>query len=457
MKEFNQNIAIIGMARTGMAAAEVLSSRGAQVVLHDQKEASQLSNAIQEAKQLGLPYRIGSEAFSGIEQAQIIVASPGMRREHPVLVAAHARGTDVVSEIEMAYRISPAPIIAITGTNGKTTTTALVGAILNACGKRALVGGNIAPGIPLIRQADQANPEDVLVAEVSTFQLEQIDRFEPKVGVLTNIGIDHLDRHGDLETYAALKAHLFVNQTPSDYAVLNRDNPKVLEATSSIRSTRLYFSRLQEVEQGAFMRGDELILRFNHDEIVVCTRDHIWLRGEHNLENVLAALAASAPFGLQPVDACRALEEFREVEHRMERVLTLQGVEFINNSMCTNTEAGVRSLEAMEKPTVLIAGGKDKGSDFAPLGKAIAEKAKHLVLIGADGELIGNAARAYGYDRISPAETLADAVSIAFQQAAPGDAVMLSPACASFDMFRDFEDRGRQFKEAVKQLASRIS
>lgn len=452
----HKKIGIIGMGRTGMAAAEVLSKMGAVVTLHDQKNASDLAKAIAKADGWGVSCKVGDSAYSDLNLMDLIVASPGMRKDHPVLTEARRQGVQVVSEIEMAYRISPAPIIAITGTNGKTTTTALIGAVLNSCGRHALVGGNIAPGIPLITQVSKASKDDVVVAEVSTFQLEQIDQFRPKVGVLTNISADHLDRHKDLDTYAALKASLFKNQTSDDFAVLNLDNAKVMEATAEISSTRLYFSRKQEPEEGAFLRGEELILRFHGKETHVCTRESIRLRGDHNVENALATLAAVAPFGINLDQVPMAFSEFKEIEHRMERVTTLQGVEFINNSMCTNMDAAVRSLQAMEKPTILIAGGKDKGSDFTLLGKTIAQKAKFLILIGVDGTKIGDAANQSGFDRICEAKDLAESVELAFSKAENGDAVMLSPGCASFDMFKDFEDRGLQFKKAVLNLKARL-
>lgn len=456
---YGKRVHIIGMARSGLAAAEVLTALGARVTVHDRKDAVALPDAMKTALELGLDTRVGEQAYEDIGGADVVVTSPGVPETSPGLIAARENGVPVLSEIELAYRISPAPIIAITGTNGKTTTTALVGEIMKADGKQTYVAGNIIAGetrLPLVRAAYRASASDVIVAEISSFQLEWISSFRPRVAALLNVTEDHLDRHPDIETYAATKARLFEFQQPADFAVLNADDPIVMKFAPTIKSQVWTFSSTREVEQGSFARGTEVWIRNAEGESFVCDTANMKLRGRHNLENVLAASAAAVAFGATRQAIQEAVDTLEPPEHRLEPVVTVNGVEFLNNSMCTNVRAAVRSLEAIGRPAVVIAGGKDKGADYAPLGEAFVTYAKHVVLIGADAPLIEKAARAAGYDKISHAPTMEAAVLEAWSRAQSGDTVVLSPAGASFDMFNDFEHRGRVFKDAVRELAGRV-
>jgi UDP-N-acetylmuramoylalanine--D-glutamate ligase len=375
------------------------------------------------------------------------------------LVTARQHGVPVFSEIELAYRISPAPIIAITGTNGKTTTTALVGEIMKADARHTYIAGNIVAGetrLPLVRAAYRASASDVIVAEISSFQLEWVTSFRPRVAALLNVTEDHLDRHPSVEAYAATKARLFEFQQPADYAILNADDPIVMSFAPSIKSQVWQFSRTREVELGTFVRGTEVWVRTSAGESFVCDTANMKLRGKHNLENVLAASAAAIAFGASRHAVQEAVDTIEPPEHRLEPVAMIQGIEFLNNSMCTNVRAAVSSLEAIGRPAVVIAGGKDKGADYRLMGEAFLRYARHVVLIGKDAPVIEKAARGAGFDRISNASTMEAAVNEAWKHAESGDTIVLSPGCASFDMFDDFEHRGRVFKDAVKGLAARV-
>lgn len=455
----NKHIAVIGMARTGLAVADVATQLGARVTIYDKKPAADLVDAIAEARRVGAVPKPDNAAVD-LDNTDLLVPSPGVPRGLPVLAEARRRGIEVISEIELAYRISEAPIIAITGTNGKTTTTILTGHMMAADGRQTFIAGNVAAGdikLPLISAAHEARPDGVIVAEISTFQLEWIAGFRPRIAALLNVSSDHLDRHSDVEEYAALKARIFENQGPDDYAIINAENPVTASFADALRGRVLRFARLSEVDEGAFVRGSELVVRLNGRETVVCDKSDIPLRGEHNVENVLAASCAALAFGVKPESIRKAVREFRPVEHRLEPVETIDGVLYINNSMCTNVDAAVRSVEAVERPQIVIAGGKDKGSDYGPLAEAYKRKAKHLILIGADAELIHNAARRVGYESVTRAGSMREAVEAARELAQPGDAVVLSPACASFDMFSSFEERGNVFKAAVKDLQKKGS
>ena len=330
----------------------------------------------------------------------------------------------------------------------------MIGKMLEADGRDTLIAGNVVAGdirMALVTAAHKAKANSVIVAEISSFQLERTQRFRPRIAALLNVTDDHLDRHTNFEEYAALKTRIFANQGDGDWAIVNADDPVSSRLTP--RGPRvLRFSRVSEPEEGAFLRGDQMIVRIGGQETDVLSVEDIPLRGTHNQENALAACCAAAAFGAKPESIARAVREFKPIEHRMEPVAVIGGVEYLNNSMCTNVMAAVRSIEAIEEPVVVIAGGVHKGGDLRPLAKTIAAKAKHLVLIGNSAEELRDAMAVEGYDRITMSDSLRDAVLTAKAAASPGDVVMLAPVCASFDMFVDFEDRGRQFKEIVEEL-----
>ena len=448
-----KTVAVIGMARTGLAVAEVMTDLGARVVLYDKKPEGELTDALAAAVKLGVETRTGTD-HPDLSNVDLVVPSPGVPAHLPVFAEAERRGIQTISEIELAHTLSKAPIIAVTGTSGKTTTAVLIGRILTADGRDTYIAGNVVAGdirLPLISAAHRAGESSVIVAEISTFQLEWIRCFRPKIAVLLNVTSDHLDRHATIEEYGALKSRIFQNQSEHDFAVINAENPFTASLAPSLRGRVMKFARKSAVDEGAFARGEELVVRLGGKETVACTRSDIALRGEHNVENVLAAACAAIAFGARPESVAQAVRAFKPIEHRLEPVAVIGGVEYINNSMCTNVDAAVRSVEAIDRPQIVIAGGKDKGSDYAALAEAFARKAKHVVLIGADADLILRAAEKAGFCAVSRADSMRQAVDAARELAEPGDVVVLTPGCASFDMFSSFEERGRVFKRIVKE------
>ena len=432
-----KTFAVLGMARSGLACAEVLTQLGAQVRLYDGKPAEDLTQAIAAARALGIEPNVGGVPvdYSGLEA---LITSPGVPRQSPVLQEAVARGVPVWSEIEAAYRVALAPILAVTGTNGKTTTCVLLGEMLRAGGRETYVAGNIAAGeiaMPLIKAAHLAPPEASIVAEISSFQLEWIETFRPKVAALLNITPDHGDRQ-TWDEYVAAKWRIFENQTPDDFAVLptelSQQHPREM-----IAPRLLAFSTTNPAQSLQ----------------VLCPDTALKMPGTHNQENFLAAAAMATAFGVGRPAICRVASTFTGVVHRLEYVATVGDVRYINNSMCTNAAAFARSLAALPEPKVVIAGGVFKGDDLTPIAQAVADNhVRALVLIGASAPEIERAVHAAGFPRVFRAGSLAEAVAGAQAMAEPGDAVLLAPACASFDMFRDFEDRGDQFKAAVRSL-----
>jgi UDP-N-acetylmuramoylalanine--D-glutamate ligase len=474
-------VALIGMAATGVAAARVLVRRGAEVTVHDPKAEAELLEPVAALREIGAGWRVGAAAYEGIDAADLVVPSPGVPMEAPVLVEARRRGTPVLAEIEIAGRIAAAPLLCVTGTNGKTTTVLMLAQMLRADGRDVQVAGNTLAGgyqVPLIQAADTTPASGWIVAEISSFQLEWVAGFRPKVAVVTNVTADHLNRHGTRDAYLAAKARLVESQGPEDWAVFNAHDPGSMAIAASARARRLFFHRTEPVEAGAWTterdgQGRWILARLPEPSVPpspvsglpspvprppspvdVAPVDALRVPGEHNVENALAATAAALAVGVRPASIATALREFTGVPDRLERIAERNGVEYVNNTMCTNVDAAVRSIEAFDRPVVLIAGGKDKGSDFAPLGDAIARRVKALVTIGADGDKIAECARAAGFRRITAAGSMPEAVEQAAAAAAPGDVVLLAPACASFDWYRSFEERGQAFKHAVAQLTS---
>jgi UDP-N-acetylmuramoylalanine--D-glutamate ligase len=452
----NKKILVVGLAKTGLAVARFLKDRGAQVTATDLKERDQLNSYAHEALNMGISLELGGHKIEGFTDSDLIVVSPGVPHRTIPLEAARRAGVPVIGEVELACRYITEPIVAITGTNGKTTTTSLIGEMLKASGRKAFVGGNI--GAPLIDYLNSGTHADVIVAEISSFQLDTIERFRPKVGVLLNITEDHLDRYNDFHHYVRSKGRLFKNQDSTDVAILNRRDPAVCELESEISGLRLYFNVnsaetyhfVSEARHGAVIRDKEMICGLPGQAPVILSLAKFGLKGEHNVENAAAASLAALVAEADPAGIQMALDTYQGLHHRMEYVRTVNGVHYYNDSKATNVDAVKRSLESFDSPVILIMGGRDKGGSYAVLKQLIKKRVKRLIAIGEAGEKILNALG--GLTHGEGTRSLEDAVHLAHPAAAPGDVVLLSPGCSSFDMFSDYAERGEVFCKAVEEL-----
>jgi UDP-N-acetylmuramoylalanine--D-glutamate ligase len=444
----NKKVLVVGLGRSGAASAIFLQEHGAKVIVSDSKSEAQLQRDVPALLDRGISIETGQHGERTFRDQDLIVVSPGVPSDQPQLQHARSLGIPVIGEVELAFRFLQGKVLAITGSNGKTTTTTLVGEILARSGRKPLVGGNI--GTPVISLASQSAPETLTVLEISSFQLESIQQFRPWIAAILNITPDHLDRHHTFQAYVDAKLRIFENQQADDFAVLNADDPTCAGLKRKIRSALLWFSRRQRVESGAFLSGDQVIFRRNGQEQPVLTRSDIQLKGEHNMENVLAAVAMTMVAGCAPPQVRQAVREFRAVEHRLELTATIHGVAFYNDSKATNVDATVKALESFPANIHIILGGKDKGSDYSVLNPLLRERVKRVYLIGAAADKI--ASQVQGAAELVRSGTLDRAVRQAFDAARPGDVVLLAPACASFDQFENYEHRGRVFKELVQSL-----
>ncbi|MBR6966562.1 MAG: UDP-N-acetylmuramoyl-L-alanine--D-glutamate ligase [Clostridia bacterium] len=447
-----KKVLVVGMARSGVAAAQLLRACGADVTVNDSKSEEELGPQLLPLEGLQLTRRFGCSAMDLLEGQDCVVISPGIPDTAPFVVKAKEMGIYVVGELELASQLSHGVLTAVSGTNGKTTTVSLLGEMFTNSGKVTHVVGNI--GYPFSLAALISRKEDVIVCEVSSFQMETADTFHPHVALLTNITEDHLNRHGTMEVYTALKMRMFRNQTAEDYAVFNADDPGLNGLSRKVPSHVLKFSRRKEVREGAFVRDGSIFLRMDNSEKRICRTDEVYIPGPHNLENALGAVCVAGAMKV-PVPVIRhTLKTFRGVEHRIERVRELDGVTYINDSKGTNVDSTIKAVQTMTEPTVIILGGYDKHTSFEPLAREIANSPsiRHAVLIGETAQLIRSALERAGFRETEPAESLGQAVELARKAAGKGWNVLLSPACASFDMFKDYEERGRVFKEIVGNL-----
>ncbi|MBI6546730.1 MAG: UDP-N-acetylmuramoyl-L-alanine--D-glutamate ligase [Cyanobacteria bacterium NC_groundwater_1444_Ag_S-0.65um_54_12] len=448
MRDFaDRSVAVLGMGRSGLAAAKVLHELGAHVYLSDSRPASELQPVLAQLP-AGVELEMGGHTQS-CAMVDLIVVSPGIPRTLPILQAAEADGVELIGEVELAYRLTSTNLVAITGTNGKTTTTTLIGEILREAGWNAPVGGNI--GIPLVTLAQQK--ADCLVAEISSFQLETVKNFRPHVGVWLNFSDDHLNRHGTREAYWGLKKQLFTRQREDDYAVLNADDPAIAPLANEMAAQVVLFSRLSTLTRGICLAEEQIVWKYASRTVPLLPASNIQLRGEHNLENCLAAAAAAVALGVPIWAIARAITNFQGVEHRIEPVRTIAGVQWFNDSKGTNYDSTIKAILAFSEPLVLIAGGRDKGGAISPLIETICRKVEHTILTGEAAPYFDRVLRAAGYETITLAFDLASAVSTAHAIAKPGGVVLFSPACTSFDMFSNFEERGTNFKALVRELA----
>lgn len=448
----NKKVLVVGMARSGVAAAQLLRAYGAEVTVNDSKTEEELGSQLRPLEGLQLIRKFGCGAMDLLEGMDCLVISPGIPDTAPFVVKARETGIYVIGELELAAQLSQGTLVAVSGTNGKTTTVSLLGEIFANSGKVTHVVGNI--GYPFSLAALVSKKEDMIICEVSSFQMETADTFHPHVALLTNITEDHLNRHGTMEVYTALKMRMFSNQTAEDYAVFNADDPGLNGLSKQVRSKVLKFSRKREVREGAFVRDDHIIIRIGGSERKVCRTDEVYIPGPHNLENALGAVCVAAALKV-PVPVIRhSLKTFQGVEHRIEKVRELDGITYINDSKGTNTDSTIKAVQTMTNPTVIILGGFDKHTSFDPLSREIRESGmiRKAVLIGETADLIRTSLERAGFTETEYAGSLGEAVEKARASAQSGWNVLLSPACASFDMFKDYEERGRVFKEIVNGL-----
>ncbi|MEB3300110.1 MAG: UDP-N-acetylmuramoyl-L-alanine--D-glutamate ligase [Candidatus Sericytochromatia bacterium] len=437
-------VGVLGLGRSGVALAEVLTAAGARVIVSDQRPAETLAQwtaLLPETVQI----ETGSHVLATTE-ADLLVLSPGVPRALAAVQAAEADGVEVTGEVELAFRLGQAPWVAVTGTNGKTTTTSLIGAILREAGLDAPVCGNI--GEPVIRHVRQ--PHDALVVEVSSYQLETVSTLRPKVGVFLNLTEDHLERHGDMEGYFEAKARLFVQQEAEDHAILRASDPWADRLTSRTRARVWRFST-EPLDEGICLSDNHVVWRRGGEETPVWPLDALGLRGSHNLENALAATAAALALEVPPPVIAAAIAAFRGVPHRIEVVRTAHGKTFVNDSKGTNYDSTIKAIASFHEPLILIAGGRDKGGDISGLVRSIVDRVRHTVLIGEAGPYLARVLEAHGHHAFTHAVDLAEALRLAAEACPEGGVVLFSPACASFDMFKDYEHRGDVFRSLAEQ------
>lgn len=442
-----KRVLVVGLGKSGVASALFLKKQGAKVTVSDTKSGDELRNEIPVLLDHGITVETGGHGERTFRGQDLIVVSPGVPIDAPPLVQARSAGESVIGEIELAAQFLPGPIVAITGSNGKTTTTSLAGEIMTASGFLTLVGGNI--GTPAISLAERAKPETVIVLEVSSFQLETIQTFRPRVSVILNVTPDHLDRHRTFEIYADAKARIFENQQSTDFTVLNADDATSAAMAPRTKAQVFWFSRQREVQQGAWVRDGNIVFRRGEEQHEILQASEIPLKGGHNLENVLAAVCAGALMGCTPEKIRQAVHGFKAVEHRLEFVATINGVDYYNDSKATNVDATIKALESFPANIHLILGGKDKGSDYSVLNELLRQRVKRVYTIGAAAAKIESQIKAH---EVVHAETLENAIRKAHSVAQTGDVVLLAPACASFDQFKSYEHRGKMFKEVVRSL-----
>jgi UDP-N-acetylmuramoylalanine--D-glutamate ligase len=445
-----KSVLVVGLARSGAAAVELLVEAGCSVTATDLRAEGALPIDAGALGERGVRLVLGEHPTELLDGVDLVVVSPGVPSTAPLVTEAGRRGTHVIGELELAYRASSGRWLAVTGTNGKSTTTALLGELVATTGRPSVVAGNI--GIALSSEVTRVPADGLIVAEVSSFQLDTIDTFRPRVAVLLNITEDHLDRYDSFDDYARSKKRVFMNQRSDDFAVLNVDDPRVESLASDVRATVIPVSTTREVQDGVFVRRGSIVSRMGDEEREIVEAARLLIPGPHNLANAVAAVAAASAIGVDAASAAEALTRFEPLEHRMEPVAEHRGVRYVNDSKATNVDSVMYALSSYEAPIVLIAGGRAKGAEFERLAHLVSERVKAAILIGEAAPTIERAFA--GRTEVERAGSLGEAVRAAAALALPGDVVLLSPACASFDMFDDFEDRGRAFKAEVEALRS---
>ncbi len=445
-----KNILVCGIAKSGISAAILLKSLGAHVTVSDIKQREKVEADALYLEENGISLFLGKNPDDIINEFELVVVSPGIPYDLPFLNKARSLGIEVISEVELSYRLCRAKIIAITGTNGKTTTTALTGEIMDAFYDAAFTVGNI--GVPFCSKVSDATENGIMVAEISSFQMETAKDFKPWISAVLNITPDHLNRHKTMEKYIEAKEMVFKNQEASDYTVLNYDDESCRAMAEKTNADVIFFSRKEQLEKGIFVRGNDIYIKWQGIDEALINKSELHILGEHNVENVMAASAISLCAGVS-LDVLRnCLKKFKGVEHRIEYVRTFNDVDYYNDSKATNSDAAIKALEAINKPIVLIGGGRDKTGDFSDWIKLFEGRVKCVVALGEAADLIIETCKAYNFMNFYKANTMKDAVEISASKADAGDCVLLSPACASFDMFDNYEQRGEVYKEFVRNL-----
>ncbi len=442
----SKKVLVIGAARSGIAAAKIAKNLGATVILSDAKESL-------DVKISGVEIRLGKQSEELLRGVDLIIVSPAVPIKIPVLKAAAQKNIPIISEVELAYDLARSPICAVTGTNGKTTTVTLLGLLLKEKYPKAAVGGNI--GFPLSEVALEVGAGGYLAAEISSYQMEATKNFKPHISAILNVTPDHLKRHGSMEVYQAMKEKIFAQQTADDFLILNYDD-KITRAMKSRATCKVfYFSRQVELDEGAFLKNNSLVIKFSGESFNLCTVDELGIKGGHNVENALAASLMAFIAGVEVDKISKVLKSFQGVEHRIEFVRELDGVKYYNDSKATNTDSAIKALETFAGHIVLIAGGDDKGTDLSDFLKLVKERVDYLILVGDAAARFKACAldKNFSADRILEAGySMQRAVDLAKAISRPPQVVLLSPACASFDMYSDFEERGRDFKRIVNGL-----
>ncbi len=446
--EYNGKKALVcGMARSGIAAAKLLNRLGAKVTLQDMKKREEISADVLALEGEGIVLYTGANPDDIACAQDLIVLSPGIPCDLPFIAAAEQAGIEVISEVELAYRLTPCPITAITGTNGKTTTTTLTGEIMKTAYSGTAVVGNI--GIPYSEEVERLTEKDWVVAEISSFQMEKAKEFHPHISAVLNITPDHLNRHKTMDVYIAMKERVFAKQTAEDFCILNHGDEACRKMADKTAAKVFFFDSSEKLTEGIYLDGDAIEVRWGDINETLIHVDELQILGVHNYENVMAAAAMGICAGIALDTIREVLKNFAGVAHRIEYVATVDGVDYYNDSKGTNVDASIRAVLAMKKPIVLIGGGYDKGSSFDEWTKLFPGRVKHLVLIGVTAPKVRASAEKFGFTAISDCETFAEAVDLCREKAEDGDCVLLSPACASWGMFDNYEQRGDMFKEQV--------
>lgn len=448
-----KRVLVAGMGKSGLASLRILKEEGARVFVYD-KMPEKLSGEVKKEAEEKAECCYWGELPEEDRQFDYLVISPGVPMTEDIALYGKEHCDEVIGELELAYRLSRGQFIAITGTNGKTTTTSLVGEILQKAGRKTSVVGNI--GDPVVYAAEGSEEDSWFVAEVSSFQLETVKEFHPVVSALLNLTPDHLNRHGTMEEYGRCKANVYLNQTKEDFFVVNLDNKEGYELAGNCPANVIPFSRLEEPEQGCFVKNGKIVIRnLQQEQIEICSLEDIGIPGAHNVENVLAAAAICYYAGVDPAVIARGIREFQGVEHRIEFVDEIRGVRYYNDSKGTNTDASRKALEALKENIILIAGGYDKKENMLPFARDLEGKVKHLLLMGVTAGTIADACEEAGFHDYSFCKDLEECMDRAYEMAESGDIVLLSPACASWDMYPSYEVRGRHFKELAARLKTR--